>query len=104
MYLAIHQQFSGRCVKAEFWMMTWDILETRETVQKKISAPTILREGSKENLRTYDSRSRLQKDSLWHIISGTSGTQTSTACARAQGAHQNVTYMGKHWGRIIFKI
>ncbi len=28
--------------------MTWDILETREKVPKKISAPTISREGSKK--------------------------------------------------------
>ena len=55
--------------------------------RKKISAPTISREGSKKNLCTYDSRSHLQKDSFWHIISVTSGTQTSTACARARGAH-----------------
>ncbi len=67
--------------------MTWDILETREKVPKKISAPTISREGSEKNLRTYDSRSHLQKDSFWHIISGTSGAQTSTARARARGAH-----------------
>ncbi len=38
MYLAIHQQFSSRRVEAEFWMMTWDILKTREKVPKKISA------------------------------------------------------------------
>jgi hypothetical protein len=29
-------------------MMTWDILETREKVPKKISTPTISREGSKK--------------------------------------------------------
>jgi hypothetical protein len=30
-------------------MMTWDIFETREKILKKISAPTISREGSKKN-------------------------------------------------------
>jgi hypothetical protein len=35
MYLAIHQQFSGQRVEAEFRMMTWDILERREKVPKK---------------------------------------------------------------------
>jgi hypothetical protein len=98
MYLAIHQQFSGQCVEAEFQMMTWDILETCEKVPKKISAPTILREGSKKNLPTYNSRSHLQKDSFWHIISGTSGAQPSTAHARVRGAHQHATYMGKTLG------
>ncbi len=69
--------------------MTWDILETREKVPKKISAPAISREGSEKNLRTYDTRSHLQKDSFRHIISGTSGAQTSTVRVRVQGAHHS---------------
>jgi hypothetical protein len=78
--------------------MTWDILKTHEKVLQKISAPMISREGSRKNLCTYDSRSHLQKDSSWHIISGIPGAQTSTARARAQGTHQNATYMGKTLG------
>jgi hypothetical protein len=87
MYLAIHQQFSGQRVEAEFWMMTWDILETREKIPKKISAPTISREGSKKISAPMIVDPISKNDSCGHIISGTSGAQTSTACTRARGAH-----------------
>jgi hypothetical protein len=70
-------------------MVTWDILKTREKVPKKNAAPMILREGSKKNLHTYDSRSHLQNNYCSHIISGTSGAQTSTAHTMAQGAHRS---------------
>jgi hypothetical protein len=95
----IHQRFSGQHIEAEFRMMTWDILETCEKIPKKKSAPTISREGSKKNLRTYDSRSHLQKDSFWHIISGTSGAQSSTATARARGAHHSSKKKSILWQR-----
>ncbi len=38
MNLATHQQISGRRVEAEFRMMPWVILKTREKVPKNISA------------------------------------------------------------------
>jgi hypothetical protein len=78
--------------------MTWDILETREKVPKKNLGTYDLERTFQKNLHTYNSRFHLQKDSFWHIISGTSGAQTSTAHARARGAHPNATYMIKILG------